>query len=96
MEALMAANERAKEIYRRNLELLSQGKLPPCIKVIEAGQGRKLKRKRNNPPPPPPPTKKAKIKLVDLVEKEAPLIDLTSESEPDSRKEDKIEVINIE
>ncbi len=92
MEALIAANARAMEIYRRDLKLLSEGKLPPCIKVIEAGQGRKLKRKRDNHPPPPSPTKKAKIKLVDLVEDDAPIIDLTS----DSKNEDEIEVINIE
>ncbi len=90
LSSLLATNARAKEIYLTNCELLRQGKLPPCIKVIKAGQGETLKkRKRNNPPP--PSNKAKKIKLIDLEGAEdAPVVDLTSDSE------EVIEVINLE
>ncbi len=87
MEALLATNARAREIYRRNCELLSQGKLPPGIIVIEKGEGRKRKM---NYPPPDSDNKAKKVKIVDLVDNTAPLVDLTK----DEGKE--IEVIDLD
>ncbi len=69
---LLATNERAREIYLKNCELLSQGKLPPCIRIIKEGEGKILKKRKRSSPP--PPTKK--IKLVDLAEEETSALTL--------------------